>query len=130
MKVYTCFIDRSFKRMKSSTLKANSLFYLGLLAIVAIGTGCSDTVTHRSHQSYTIEIKEMQFQPAVLTLRAGDTVVFINRDFVTHDVTGQIAGGWTPSPIDPGDMWSMVVDKTIDYFCSFHPVMKGRITTE
>ena len=29
----------------------------------------------------------MQFQPAVLTIKKGDTVTWINKDFVDHDVT-------------------------------------------
>lgn len=74
----------------------------------------------------TVEIKEMKFQPAVLTVTRGTTVVFVNNDMVTHDIT-EATKAWSSNLLPPSKSWSMVADKTVDYFCSIHVVMKGRI---
>ncbi len=100
------------------------------LMILWMGTGCSGGTEESRYRSHTVAISAMQFQPATLTVQAGDTVVFMNRDIVTHDVTQKAGHSWEPVPLAPGDTWSMVVDKTIDYYCSLHPVMEGRIITE
>ena len=76
---------------------------------------------------YTVEIKEMKFIPADLTLNPGDTVTWINHDIVEHNITETTNKAWSSSGLLPGKMWSMVVQKNADYFCSIHPVMKGSL---
>lgn len=74
----------------------------------------------------TVIIEEMKFNPAELTINKGDTVLFINRDIVQHNAT-QIDSAWASPNLSTGDSWSIVPDKSADYFCSLHVVMKGRI---
>ena len=81
-------------------------------------------------KSYTVEIKQMKFVPQELELQKGDTVVFINRDLLTHDVTETPGKAWTSSPLSPNASWTMVAEKTSDYYCSIHPVMKGKLIVE
>lgn len=69
----------------------------------------------------------MKFQPAELVVQKGDTIVWINRDLVAHDVTEVPDKTWTSSPIPPGKSWSLVVSQSADYYCSIHVVMKGKI---
>lgn len=69
----------------------------------------------------------MKFQPAELVVQKGDTIVWINRDLVAHDVTEVPDKTWTSSPIPPGKSWSLVVSQSADYYCSVHVVMKGKI---
>ena len=79
---------------------------------------------------YTVEIKEMKFQPAELTVQKGDTILWINKDIVTHDVTEQPDKSWTSSPLTTGQSWSMVATQSVDYYCSIHVVMKGKVTVD
>ena len=79
---------------------------------------------------YTVEIRQMKFQPAELKVQKGDTVVFINRDFVTHDVTEESSKSWTSSPLPVGKSWRLAVAKSSNYYCSVHQVMKGKIVVE
>jgi plastocyanin len=87
-----------------------------------------DTITPEKiiAKSYTVEIKEMKFQPAVLAVQPGDTVVFINHDMVAHDVTDEYKR-WTSSPLPAGESWKLVITQTCNYYCSIHQVMKGRL---
>ena len=79
---------------------------------------------------HTVEIKGMQFVPEVLTVNKGDTVIWINRDIVDHDVTEQDSNSWTSGKMVPGSSWKMTVAKSGDYYCSIHVVMKGRLVVK
>ena len=79
---------------------------------------------------HTVEIKGMKFTPDVLTVKKGDTVVWINRDIVAHDVTEQSTNAWSSSLMPTGKSWYMVLEKTTDYYCSIHQVMKGKLVVE
>jgi plastocyanin len=79
---------------------------------------------------HTIEIENMQFQPAIVTVRIGDTIVWINKDIVAHCVTGLESNAWTSSKIPKGSSWKMVVSNSTDYYCAIHQVMKGKIVVE
>lgn len=76
---------------------------------------------------HTVEIKRMKFVPAELTIQKGDTVMWINKDFVLHDVTEENNKSWTSSSIAIGRSWSKVVTESTDYFCSLHLIMKGKL---
>jgi len=76
---------------------------------------------------HTIVISSMRFNPAELTLQKGDTVVFVNKDFVVHDITQQPDKTWTSSNLSPGQSYKLAVRASSDYNCSIHPTMKGRL---
>ena len=98
-----------------------------LLGIVLFLCSCSTPYQKPASKTYTVEIKQMQFQPSELAVQSGDTVVFINKDMVVHDVTELANKTWTSAPLSPGQSYSMVVVKSSDYYCSIHPVMKGKL---
>lgn len=78
----------------------------------------------------TVVIAQMQFQPALLTVHKGDTVVFVNKGIVNHDVTERVNKAWTSGELPVGTSWKFVPAKSSDYFCSIHVVMKGKIIVE
>jgi plastocyanin len=69
----------------------------------------------------------MKFEPEVLVVRSGDTVTWINKDLVDHDVTEEKSKAWRSSPLKAGQKFSRVVKTGADYFCSIHVVMKGKL---
>ena len=91
---------------------------------------CKSTPEATVPAKHTVEIKGMKFQPAELIVKSGDTVVWINRDIVAHDVTEEPGKAWTSSVMPTGATWSFVVTKSADYYCSIHVVMKGKIITQ
>src|SRR5678816_2490460 len=88
-----------------------------LLCFVFLLNGCTSTPEKAINKVYNIEIKQMQFQPAFLTLQKGDTVVWVNHDIVAHDVTEEKSKLWTSGPLAPGKSWSLVVTQNADYYC-------------
>ena len=76
---------------------------------------------------HTVVIQQMKFTPADLTVSEGDTVTWINRDIVDHNVTEKTNKEWSSSNLHPGKSWSMVVKKSAAYLCTIHPVMTGNL---
>jgi len=91
---------------------------------------CKSTPEKTLPLKYIVEIKAMKFQPAELIVKSGDTVVWVNRDIVEHDVTEEPGKAWTSSAMPAGASWSLVVAKSADYYCSIHVVMKGKIVVK
>src|SRR5688572_33388255 len=75
---------------------------------------------------HTVVIEGMRFQPAGLTVAAGDTVVWINRDMVPHTATSASAR-FDSHEIASGKSWTYTVRATgeFGYICTYHPLMKA-----
>jgi plastocyanin len=72
-----------------------------------------------------------RFDPEVLTVRPGDTVVWVNRDPVPHTATAR-SGAFDSGSVEPGKSWKYRAGKpgSFPYFCAFHPTMKGVLKVE
>ena len=79
-------------------------------------------------QTHTVTIEGMQFVPEVLTVAAGDTVVWVNRDLVPHTATST-TGNFDSKDIQVDKSWRYTIRQTGDfaYVCTFHPTMKGML---
>ena len=71
----------------------------------------------------------MAFHPAVLAVRAGDTVVWVNRDIVPHTATASRKPGWNTGPLPHEKSGQYVANRrgADPYFCELHPVMLGKL---
>ena len=82
-------------------------------------------------KTHAVEIRGMEFHPAVLTVAVGDTVVWVNRDIVPHTATGSGGGGmkWDTGQLLQNQTGRYVATRTgvVRYICTFHPIMHGRI---
>jgi plastocyanin len=87
-------------------------------------------IDEKNPTMYSVEITRMKFYPAELRVKKGDKVVFVNHDLVTHDITEESKKTWSSSPLVTDQTWILVVTESVNYFCSIHPVMKGRIIVE
>jgi plastocyanin len=79
--------------------------------------------------AHTIVMEAVAFRPQALKARAGDTIVWINRDPFPHTATAA-DGAFDSGPIAPDASWAWTVSGhgTIEYLCRLHPTMKGRVT--
>jgi amicyanin len=76
-----------------------------------------------------IGIDNFSFTPPVITVKAGTTVAWINKDDVPHLIVN-VQNKFKSSPVlDTDQRFSATLTKpgTYDYFCSLHPKMQGRI---
>jgi plastocyanin len=98
-----------------------------VLAALLLLVSCSSEPEKVIHGAYVVEIRDMKFHPAELTVKVGDTVTWANQDLVAHDITEQNTKAWSSSLLSAGKTWSKVITQNEDYFCSIHEVMKGKI---
>lgn len=81
--------------------------------------------------SATITISGNQFTPAIVTIKAGGTVTWENKDRVAHTATPDQENAFTGTgAIESGAMSDAIPIKkpgTYTYYCEFHPSMKGTI---
>ena len=80
-------------------------------------------------QTHTVAIREAEFQPAVLTVKVGDTVEWRNDDIVPHTATSTEPKKFDSGILPVGSSWKYVVTKRGTYFynCTLHPNMKGTL---
>ncbi len=97
--------------------------------IVTQKNSYSPSNNRKSHKD-TVFISDMKFRPVVINVRTGDTIVWVNKDLVVHNVTGLSGNGWASPPIRSGATWKMAVLQSADYNCSIHPEMKGEIVVK
>ena len=85
----------------------------------------------RPAKTHTVTIDALRFQPEALTIAAGDTVVWINKDPFPHTATSK-AGGFDSGEIATGESWKYAPAKKGDfeYICTLHPTMRGTIRVE
>lgn len=78
-------------------------------------------------ETITVQVTKLAFVPAAITAKVGDTIEWVNKDFVAHTATATDRGFDVKLPA--GKSGSVTVTKagTIPYFCRFHPMMKGTI---
>jgi plastocyanin len=76
-----------------------------------------------------VSIEHFAFAPATVAVSPGDTIVFVNKDITPHTATA-VDSSWDTGEIAGGAMARLTVPPNAgaDYFCSFHPVMKAKLT--
>ena len=99
-----------------------------------LGSCQSDNAADNNATSFTpkkdtVVIEQMVFTPAELTVHKGDTIVFINKDILAHDVTEKDSK-WASPKLNMEDSWTKVADDSFEYFCSIHVVMTGKVNVE
>ena len=74
-------------------------------------------------------IQGMAFSPATLTIKAGTTVKWTNKDGVTHTVTSDTAGQFNSGNVAANGVFSFMFMTvgTYNYHCSIHPSMIAKI---
>lgn len=103
--------------MPSSALRLLSLTPALLLAATPASAG----------EVYHISIGDLAFSPALVTAHVGDTVEWLNSDFLDHTATAE-NGGFDVT-MEPGHTARVALDHAgiVTYICRYHPGMTGEI---
>lgn len=121
-------LNKNYKKMKHWNWIADIGF---AIVVVVIVTSCSGNKKKNEqalhHVRDTIYIENMAFNPAELTINEWDTIVWINKDIVAHDVTVLPDKTWTSDTLHPGESWANTIEVSTDYNCSIHPTMTGKV---
>jgi plastocyanin len=96
-----------------------------ILAALALVTaaGCS-------RKEHVIVMKPTSYEPEVLTVEAGDLVVWRNDDANPH--TAVAPGRFDSGAVPPGGSFRVTLTKTgeLPYACTLHPMMKGKLIVQ
>lgn len=78
-----------------------------------------------------IEIEDFAYVPATITIKAGTTVTWTNKDSVRHTATSD-TGLFDSGLFGKGESFSYTFTEagTFTYFCTPHPYMKGTVIVE
>ena len=93
--------------------------------LLAMGADVSAAPASKSH---TVNIEGLQNLPATLEVKAGDTVVWKNKDPFPHNVTAQ-NNAFHSGDIQAGHSWSFRTKQkgVFPYVCTLHSNMKATL---
>jgi plastocyanin len=77
-----------------------------------------------------VNLSSSQFDPAAITAKVGQKIVWTNADPIAHTVTATDNAKFDSGTLEAGGTFSYVTKKagSISYVCEFHPGMTGTIT--
>jgi amicyanin len=78
-----------------------------------------------------VDIDNLKFIPAEITVSAGTTVMWTNREAIPHTVRST-SGEFDSGIMEEGDTFEHTFGSAgvFDYICGLHPSMEGRVTVE
>jgi plastocyanin len=78
-------------------------------------------------KSIQIIMNQMIFSPAEANATVGDTIEWINNDILAHTATAK-SGDWDATIMVKKTVTTVLTKVgTIEYYCRYHPNMKGTI---
>src|SRR5262245_8216206 len=103
------------------------------LAVVRLGAGVENVAAsaQAKPESMPVKIDNFTFGPAELTVTAGTTLTWTNRDDIPHTVvsTDKV---FKSKVLDTDETFSFTFDQagSYPYFCSIHPHMTGKVVVQ
>ena len=90
-----------------------------LILVVTTGAARADIIQ--------VKMEKLGFVPAQISAHVGDTIEWVNSDFVAHTATAR-DGSWDVLiPVNAKKTVVLKTEGTVEYYCKFHPNMTGRI---
>jgi plastocyanin len=117
--------------MTPSAAASSRSLVCGAILVLALGAaGCGGpgaAAAADPPKTHTITIEGMRFVPEALTIDAGDTVRWVNDDFVPHTATREDV--FDSRVLPPGGAWTHMFGSAGEhvYTCTLHPTMKGTL---
>ena len=108
---------------------------LAATALIAAGCGsddepASDADRGEAVSGQQVEMVDIEFQPETIRVRTGETITWVNKDAVQHDVVNVEEGEEPRSELfNEGQTyeWTPTEPGTYEYLCTIHPNMRGTV---
>jgi plastocyanin len=104
-----------------------------MIAMVLLLAGSPSITANTQQPAATAEVRvdNFSFGPGTLTVAAGTTVTWTNRDDIPHTVVST-DGVFKSKVLDTDEKFSYTFTKpgTFPYFCSIHPKMTGNVAVQ
>src|ERR1700680_4250025 len=110
------------------------LMAIGIAALAMMGGGSRSSVAkagQRPASNAEVKIDNFSFGPATVTVAAGTTVTWTNRDDIPHTVVSDDKV-FKSKVMDTDEKFSYTFARpgTYPYFCSVHPKMTGKVIVQ
>ena len=101
-------------------------------AVIGSGLAGGVLVARAASPATAISIDNFTFNPQSLTVKAGTTVTWTNRDDIPHGLAATNNAFKRSQALDTDDSYSFTFTTpgTYQYFCYIHPHMTGTIVVE
>lgn len=101
------------------------------IVISLVVAGFSARAQQPQQPSEHVKIDNFSFAPATITVPAGTTLTWTNRDDIPHTVVDD-KKEFKSKVLDTNDEFSYTFTKsgTYSYFCSLHPKMTGKVVVQ
>ena len=106
------------------------------LLLAALGFGrpsntFAATPDDKPASEVAVKIDNFSFSPATITVPAGTTVRWTNRDDIPHTVVSEDKT-FKSKPLDTDEQFTYTFTKpgAYSYFCSIHPKMTGKVVVQ
>jgi plastocyanin len=94
--------------------------------LYSIGSSTAQPAAKPKPATHTVVMEAVAFQPVDLVVRAGDTVVWVNKDPFPHTATASRFDSKV-IPVDGSWKYTAKAAGEFPYVCIFHPPMKGTL---
>lgn len=116
--------------------RGGALWFAGLAALLLTfgllaGCGSSSPATTAAGNGAQVIMTNRAYDPKEITVKAGDTVTWVNQDAPKHDVVAD-NGEFKSGLFDKGQSFSFTFANagTYPYHCSIHPGMTGTVIVQ
>jgi len=110
----------------------SAIFATVLGAVIGSGLAGGVLVARAASPATAISIDNFTFNPQSLTVKAGTTVTWTNKDDIPHGIAATNNAFKRSQALDTDDSFSFTFTTpgTYQYFCYIHPHMTGTIVVE
>jgi plastocyanin len=104
----------------------------GLILMAGTQRGLAAGPGDKPPDGIEVKIDNFSFGPATLTVAAGTTVTWTNRDDVPHTVVSDDKTTFRSKALDTGDQFThtFTTPGKYSYFCSVHPKMVAEVVVK
>jgi plastocyanin len=114
------------KVLRSRALVLGVAVLLAAALVFAFLASCSRKLPDA--KTHVVHIRGMVFEPRTLQISSGDSITWINDDFLMHAVKSTDAkNAWRSKDLQPRESWTQTFTRGGRYFCPYHPPMVGEI---
>jgi plastocyanin len=113
-------------------MKTRHYFFALAILITALGATAGFAADDKAAPANEVKIDNFAFSPAVITVPAGTTIRWTNRDDIPHTVVSDDHTTFKSKPLDTDEQFTFTFSKpgTYSYFCSIHPKMTGKVVVQ
>jgi plastocyanin len=116
--------------MKRLYFSGAAVVLFAAVVLLARTSSASANAQPQAAAAQEVKIDNFSFGPATITVAAGTTVTWTNRDDIPHTVVS--TGAFKSKAMDRDEKFSYTFAKpgTYSYFCSIHPKMTGKVVVQ